>query len=358
MPAVAQISINFATILDLQNEVWNPAEGGGTQTQIKSVNPLSVAQYCLHNKIKGPAENYGHDSPEYLSYEGGFISAGDKVNVKYGADLTINQSLNVDTNINVGSPASRSLTITGSSGNVNSKGTISILGNLILNPDKVSSSVQNVKSYSSTELYGTANDYHAINIKDFKAYQVGDNVGSTTGFSGTGYAEVYARNDNGIMKFRRIVGGNNIKITQQGDNIIISNTAPLGIFLDATGLATEADIITVVGNMFPPASFGPGTLLNVCYIKPVLQDGTIIDDSANKNSIYKDKALTGFSVWGTGSCTAIKCSSLINGVGSSGSSATFVKNITTWSSYTIGVNGRQYLNLIRSTTSAAWVKRD
>ena len=345
MPAVAQISINFGTILDVQNENWKPEEGGGLQTQIKSVNPLTLAQYCLYNNEKGPTVTYGLDDPEYLSYEGGFISAGDKVNVKHAGDLTIRQRLFVDTggtylpSIDVSGGA---VTITGSTGRIYSKGNIEILGSVFLNPVVPNVSfVRNIKTYSLTDFYSTSYDSDAVNIADFKKYQLGDNVGATTGLNG--HQGVYARNDNGVMKFRRICGGNNIRVDVNEDTIIIHNTAPLGLTIDGHGLSTVNDVINQINSILPPSKFGAGTLLNVHIERP----------GVTSVGLGTEEIEYVAGVWPKGSCSAIGCTA-ITGIGQQ----KYTKQLGTYIAIQPGYYvGRETIFLIRSYTSAAWISR-
>lgn len=95
MPAVAQISVDFAQRSNLQK--------GTEQTNTKAVGPLLLSQYTLHNREKtGVGESFGYFDKEYLTYDGGFITAGDKINYKHSnlqvrGDLDLEKSVFVDT---------------------------------------------------------------------------------------------------------------------------------------------------------------------------------------------------------------------------------------------------------------------
>jgi hypothetical protein len=95
MPAVAQISVDFAQRSNLQK--------GTEQTNTKAVGPLLLSQYTLHNREKtGAGESFGYFDKNYLSYDGGFITAGDRVNYKHSdlqirGDLDLEKSVFVDT---------------------------------------------------------------------------------------------------------------------------------------------------------------------------------------------------------------------------------------------------------------------
>lgn len=94
MPVVAQISVDFAN----QNNIVD----GRLQTNSKAVGPLALARYCLRSREKSsPSENFGNNDQTYLTYDGGFISAGDKVNYKHSdfqvrGNVDLEKSLYVD----------------------------------------------------------------------------------------------------------------------------------------------------------------------------------------------------------------------------------------------------------------------
>lgn len=87
MPAVAQISVDFARRSDIISSSTLPP------TNVKSVNPLTLTGYLLYNR-ELPLNNNGVDTPSNLSYQGGFITAGDRINVKHN-DLQLRQNLEV-----------------------------------------------------------------------------------------------------------------------------------------------------------------------------------------------------------------------------------------------------------------------
>jgi hypothetical protein len=88
MPAVAQISVDFAVQTNITD--------GRTQTNTKAVGPLSLARYCLYNREMSNDSFGYYDNTEggNLSYLGGFITAGDKINCKH-SDFQILKNLKI-----------------------------------------------------------------------------------------------------------------------------------------------------------------------------------------------------------------------------------------------------------------------
>jgi hypothetical protein len=96
MPAVAQINVNFAN----RNEFTLQIPEAGVATT-KSISPYTLVSYMLYNREDGTLQPPSPQERTYLSYEGGFITAGDKVNVKHSnlqlrRDVDIERSLYVD----------------------------------------------------------------------------------------------------------------------------------------------------------------------------------------------------------------------------------------------------------------------
>lgn len=90
MPAVAQISVDFARTSEVQNTA-----GTDLPTTVKSVSPRTLQQYMLYNReLQADGENFGILDPKNLSYLGGFLTAGDKINVKHN-DLQLRENLEV-----------------------------------------------------------------------------------------------------------------------------------------------------------------------------------------------------------------------------------------------------------------------
>ena len=75
MRPVARISIEYANLGDFQS-ISNRA---GPKDLIV-VNPLTIANYALRNRDKA---GFGLNDPEYLTYDGGFLTEDDKLNIKY-----------------------------------------------------------------------------------------------------------------------------------------------------------------------------------------------------------------------------------------------------------------------------------
>lgn len=95
MPAVAQISVNFAQLSQI---VSNPST---LPTNVRLVSPRTLTQYLLTNREQ-PDTNYLSD-PIYLNYLGGFLTAGNRVNVKHDSDLQLRQNLDVERSLFVDS---------------------------------------------------------------------------------------------------------------------------------------------------------------------------------------------------------------------------------------------------------------
>lgn len=96
MPVVAQINVNFANIFEARNDANAPLGGalqGYFPIEDKSVTPRVLSEYCLYNR-ELEEDNFGLDLPEQSLYEGGFLTAGDKLNVKH-SDLHIRNNLDV-----------------------------------------------------------------------------------------------------------------------------------------------------------------------------------------------------------------------------------------------------------------------
>jgi hypothetical protein len=94
MPAVAQISVDFAThdnIIRNNNQL---------QSSVKAVSPLALSRYSLYNREIGISNRFGLNDVGNLEYVGGFITAGDRINYKH-SDFQIRQNLDVDQGIYV-----------------------------------------------------------------------------------------------------------------------------------------------------------------------------------------------------------------------------------------------------------------
>jgi microcystin-dependent protein len=90
MPAVAQISVDFSS----RSEITNPRTNT-LPINVKSINPLTLTQYLLYSReLTRIGENFGLQNPTHLKYDGGFITAGDKINVKHN-DLQLRKNLEV-----------------------------------------------------------------------------------------------------------------------------------------------------------------------------------------------------------------------------------------------------------------------
>lgn len=90
MPAVAQISVNFASLTQTRGSA------NARPTSVRATTPLSVSQYLLFNREENSVDHL--NNPVYLNYDGGFITAGNKVNVKHN-DLQIRTNLDIGNSI-------------------------------------------------------------------------------------------------------------------------------------------------------------------------------------------------------------------------------------------------------------------
>jgi microcystin-dependent protein len=96
MPAIGQINFNFASLEEVQNTENLNGVDTPSQREETAVSPLILAQYVNYNRDL-EAENFGTESYEWLAYKGGYITAGNKLNVKQSS-LTITQNLTVRNN--------------------------------------------------------------------------------------------------------------------------------------------------------------------------------------------------------------------------------------------------------------------
>lgn len=87
MPAVAQISVDFAS---RGNIISSPTL---LPSNVKSISPITLTGYLLYNR-ELPLDNNGIFTPSNLSYTGGFITAGNRINVKHN-DLQLLQNLDI-----------------------------------------------------------------------------------------------------------------------------------------------------------------------------------------------------------------------------------------------------------------------
>lgn len=91
----AQLTVNWSTPLQIQNTLdIIGVVPGDFQKDNTFISPLTISKYMLYYRAIGRVGNFGWDNGNYLSYEGGFITCGDKVNTKY-SDFTIKQNLTV-----------------------------------------------------------------------------------------------------------------------------------------------------------------------------------------------------------------------------------------------------------------------
>jgi microcystin-dependent protein len=96
MPAIGQIYFNFTSLEEIQNTENLNGTSTPPQREEAAISPLTLAQYANYNRDL-EAENFGTETYEWLAYKGGYITAGDRLNVKQSW-LTITQNLTVRNN--------------------------------------------------------------------------------------------------------------------------------------------------------------------------------------------------------------------------------------------------------------------
>lgn len=141
----------------------------------------------------------------------------------------------------------------------NNAATSNFTGNIFLNLN-LQGRISNVRSVDDyNEIAGTTIDNDVITVKDFKRHQRGQRLNP----DGTNAVNVYKQTTNGVHQFRRIVGGSNINVTLNGDDVVINNTSPLGLTVigrnSSGGSLTDTQIGNIVQSVFPASQFTPGT---------------------------------------------------------------------------------------------------
>lgn len=184
-------------------------------------------------------------------------------NVSFAGNLTINTDR---------------FTVNSASGNTAIAGTLSVTGNTsIVGTTTLSNSLtfDNGNSTSSTrrvtgvrtvlnaaEIFSSSTYLSdALTINDFKTYYQSTNVG-------TGEGSIFKqRNSSGVMEFKKLKAGTNISIIDDGENITINNSSPLGLSVigrnTTGGNLTNAQIRDIVQNVFPATSFSNNTICRV-----------------------------------------------------------------------------------------------
>lgn len=160
-------------------------------------------------------------------------------------------------------------------------------GNIVLNPNKTKR-VQNLINRSWAEIGPVSDnpyDNDAINYKDFKNLQRGVKLAGDDS-PGEQAFNVYVDTVNGEHRFRRIVGGKNIRARLVGNDIYLDNVAPLSITISRRGVARVAgvqrvisktynimavdplnpnQVISYLNTLVPPGSYDAGTQLRVSF---------------------------------------------------------------------------------------------
>lgn len=135
MPAIAQISVNFTN-----NEILkNPAANQFTN---QVVSPFTLTQYLLYNRERSDSDFGITNSGDNLKYTGGFLTAGNKINIKHDSDLQLRQNLDVEQGIYVNNIyASR----VSSTDYRNKKIATDIVRNITISPNPVDSTTNYLK---------------------------------------------------------------------------------------------------------------------------------------------------------------------------------------------------------------------
>ncbi len=141
-------------------------------------------------------------------------------------------------------------------------------GNLVLNPN-LQTRIQNIRSVENyNTIAGTTIDNDALTVKDFKRHQRGQRLNPDA----TNAVNVYKQTVNGVHQFRRVVGGTNINVSLNGDDVVITNTMPLGLTVigrnASGGNLTNEQIRDIVQSVFPAANLTFNTTCRVSVEYP------------------------------------------------------------------------------------------
>jgi microcystin-dependent protein len=144
----APLTVNYASVFDIQNtnDLLAVAASENIQRDDISVTPLTLSKYFLYD-ASSPSTNFGQNIPNFLNYPGGFITVGNKVNVKY-SDFTIQNNFTTTSIafLNRGFNMTNSTTL-----NVNR--------------------IKNVKRLTSTaSLFNETNDDKLLTVGDYKLF--------------------------------------------------------------------------------------------------------------------------------------------------------------------------------------------
>lgn len=144
----APLTINYGNVFDIQNtsDLLSVAASENIQKDDVSITPLTLAKYFLYDAAS-PETNFGQDVLNFLNYPGGFITVGDKINIKY-SDFEIQNNFNTTSIafLNRGFDMTNSTTI-----NTNR--------------------IKNVKRLTGVaSLFGGGNDGEPLTVGDFKQY--------------------------------------------------------------------------------------------------------------------------------------------------------------------------------------------
>jgi len=271
MPVVAQINVNFAS---LPQTVASPA---ALPTNIRAVSPLTLSQYLLYNRDKQDNDAHLRD-PVYINYQGGFLTAGDKVNVKHDGNLQLRQNLDVEKSLFVDSIFSRRKGATNTTYQSDRSGDRS----LTLAPNTGDVSITNQLNFIRLNSTGTSRsitlsiNFGAAADKENSITLNNDNNTTKTMNLKTGFFELRADD---IKNFGPIYNSSTVEIEGQTtitDNIRITGNLSLGaaysnfIVNAATGNVTQTGSLTINVNKFTVNAANGNTVI----------DGTLLVNGA------------------------------------------------------------------------------
>lgn len=253
MGSVATINVDYARIADFDQTI--PLDQ-------KPLNSLNFTRYGLYNRDFA-GQNFKLEDHAYLSYEGGFVTQGDRVNFKK-SDLLVRPS-----------------TTTGG-GNFFVSGSSTFFSNinLISETGTVANTVRNIRRLETlTELNGTEYNKDAISLGDFKRffYQPGmivfyngtwENLRDNMPFwricaapdAGSVVSVKYANNTTGQITVPNLLGKFIPGAGYTGSNYNIGNTGgsdAIKISLDQVPIHKHDVAVTVTGDEPPVFSSNP-----------------------------------------------------------------------------------------------------
>jgi len=303
-----QGTLNVTGTTTLKNTVT--IEGGTGESFIINTGPAGTNKFTVESSsgntdIQGTLDVKGNTK---INSDKFIVTASDG-KTQIAGDLNIGSTT-------TGAEAYGNFIVASSTGNTDINGTVNI--NNIVTLDSTADENRRVTGLSNKTaavFVGATRDFDAINISDIKSFTTPDNN------TGSGTSLYVGRNTTTARPmFRKIVAGNNISVTvNTEDNVVITNTAPLGLYLNLTGYSTT-DIPTIIAKIFPPANFSNGTQVRV-WTNSIKATTTGTTVAAGSTSLVSSAN----SNWATPVLT------VRNGIGAIGAT-----KITSWSAGSFG----------------------